>query len=94
MGSSIIDTGARAKGRDRASGESYPLEVARRAIAAQTAADPEPLDDPWFVEEAPVEASREDPFYEHWVTELEIHGPPRSKRPPKTAASLAALYFL
>jgi hypothetical protein len=79
---------------DRMSGESYPLELARRAIAAQAAAEPEPLDDPWFVDEEPRVAAEEEPSYQAWVDHIESCAPPPPSRPAQLASQLAALLFL
>jgi len=77
----------------RLAGASYPLEVARRALAEQRAAEPAPLDDPWFIDEEPVAAAEADPSYEAWVTRMETWPPP-PRRAARVASSLAALYLL
>jgi hypothetical protein len=92
MGSRIEMRGT-ALGPARPRGESYPLEVARRAIAAQAAVGPEPLDDPWFIDEAPAEASA-DPAYEAWVDRMESWIPPPPSLPSRIASQIAALFFL
>jgi hypothetical protein len=80
--------------RDRWTGESYPLEIARRAIAAQVASEPEPLDDPWFIDEAPLRTAEEDPSYESWVDQMESWVPPPPSVPARIASQIAALFFL
>jgi inosine-uridine nucleoside N-ribohydrolase len=72
------------------SGASYPLEVARRAMAERAA--PAPLDDPWFIEEPELDAAPRDPAYDAWVTRMESYPPP--PRAARLANSLAALYLL
>ena len=74
-------------------GASYPLEVARRALAERRAAEPAPLDDPWFIDEEPAAAAA-DPSYEAWVTAMESYPPPPRPRAARRASPLAALYFL
>jgi hypothetical protein len=94
MDSRNTDMRERAEGMDRMTGESYPLELARRAIAAQIAAEPEPLDDPWFIDEEPVRAAKEDPSYEAWVDQMESWVPPPPSVPARIASQIAALFFL
>jgi hypothetical protein len=94
MDSKSIETTGGAGGMDRMAGESYPLELARRAIAAQLASDPEPLDDPWFIDEEPVRAAKEDPSYEAWVDQMESWIPPPPSVPARIASQIAALFFL
>jgi hypothetical protein len=84
----------RADGRDRWTGESVPLELARRAIAAQRGPEPEPLNDPWFIDEEPVEVSREDPSYESWVDNMESWVPRPPGLPARITSQIAALFFL
>jgi hypothetical protein len=55
-----IDAREGTGGRERMMGAAYPLEIARRAIAAQARSEPEPLDDPWFIDEGPVRAAGDD----------------------------------
>jgi len=94
MDSKSIDTREGAEGMDRMTGESYPLELARRAIAAQIASEPEPLDDPWFIDEEPPRVARADPSYEAWVDQMESWVPRPPSLPSRIASQMAALFFL
>jgi hypothetical protein len=75
-------------------GESVPLELARRAIAAQIESDPEPLDDPWFIDEEPPRVAKEDPSYEAWVDQMESWVPRPPSLPSRVVSQIAALFFL
>jgi hypothetical protein len=81
---------------DRSIGASYPLELARRAIAAERAAEAAPLDDPWFIDEGPASAAEADPSYDAWVTRMEsyVPPPPLPSTPSRIASQLASLFFL
>jgi len=94
MDSKSIDTKERTDGRDRMTGASYPLELARRAIAAQIESEPEPLDDPWFIDEEPVRTAQEDPSYESWVDEMESWVPPPPSVPARIVSQIAAIFFV
>ena len=50
MGQRQTDPSEGTRGLRHMAGESYPLEVARRAIQGETAGR-EPLEDPWFIDE-------------------------------------------
>ena len=94
MDSKIAGARERTDAGVRMAGESYPLEIARRAIAAQRKAEPEPLDDPWFIDEEPAEASPEDPYYEAWVDQMESWIPRPPSLPARIVSQIAALFFL
>ena len=81
-----IDTRERTTGTDRMAGPSYPIEFARRAIAAQAVPEPQPLDDPWFIDEEPVRTAEDDSSYESWVDQMESWVPPPPSVPARSAS--------
>jgi hypothetical protein len=50
MDPEIVEARGRTEVGNHLDGEACTLELARRAIAAQRETEPDPLDDPWFIE--------------------------------------------